>query len=153
VLTHWQRYEAEGLECPQEVFAQLFHEEANNADFSAIVRAVDWGRVRWHLQELSGVALRQVRVERGYQYALDQAREPVAQFGVVDDREEVVAHWREAKSWVLAPVIVADELLGGDAGLELLVGYTRLGNLLGLLGVTSIKGFFSTLRSRMKAVA
>lgn len=51
---HWQRCEAEGLECPQETFAQLFHEDANDADFAAIVRAVDWGRVRWELEEFSG---------------------------------------------------------------------------------------------------
>jgi hypothetical protein len=43
---HWQRCEAEGLGCPQEVFTQLFHEDTHNADFEVIVRAVDWGRVR-----------------------------------------------------------------------------------------------------------
>ena len=66
---HWARCAAEGLECPQEVFTQLFHEDANNPDFAAIVRAVDWGRVRWEMEEMSGIALRQVRVDRGYQYA------------------------------------------------------------------------------------
>jgi hypothetical protein len=51
----------------------------------------------------------------------------------VDERQEVVDHWRDSKSWIVAPVIVAGELLGGGSGFELLVGYTRLGNLLGLL--------------------
>lgn len=41
-VTHWQRCESEGLECPQEVFSQLFHGEANNPDFATIVRAVNW---------------------------------------------------------------------------------------------------------------
>ena len=27
-VVHWQRCEAEGLQCPQEVFAQLFHAKA-----------------------------------------------------------------------------------------------------------------------------
>lgn len=130
---HWQRCEAEGLQCPQEVFTQLFHEEANNADFAAIVRATDWGRVTWELQEFSGIALRHMRVDRGYQHALDEARDRAAQFGIIDDRQDVVDHWRDAKSWIVPPVIVAGELLGGGGGLELLVGYTRLGNLLGLL--------------------
>jgi len=31
------------------------------------------------------------------------------------------------------PVMVSAELLGGGSGYELLVGYTRLGNLLGML--------------------
>jgi len=130
---HWQRCEAERLLCPQEVFIQLFHEEGNNEDFAVIVRAVDWGRVNWELQEFSGIALWQVRVDRGYQYALDEARERATQFGIVDEREEVVSHWKETKSWMVAPVVVSAELLGGGAGYELLVGYTRLGNLLGML--------------------
>jgi|ERR1700722_214046 len=130
---HWQRCAAAGLECPQEVFAQLLHEDAKNPDFAAIVRAVDWGRVSWELEELSGVALRQVRVDRGYQYALDEARERAAHFGIVDERTEVVEHWKDAKSWFSPPVMVAGDVLGSSVGYELLVGYTRLGNLLGML--------------------
>ena len=38
---HWQRRSAEGLECPQEVFTQVFIEEENNPDFAAIVRTED----------------------------------------------------------------------------------------------------------------
>jgi hypothetical protein len=132
-LTHWQRCDSEGLQCPQEVFTQLFHEEANSEDFAVIVRAVDWGRVLWELEELSGIALRHVRVDRGYQHALDEARDRATQFGIIDERQEVVDHWRDAKSWIVPPVIVTDDLLGGGSGFELLVGYTRLGNLLGML--------------------
>jgi hypothetical protein len=138
-VVHWQRCEAEGLQCPQEVFAQLFSEEANNEDFAVIVRAVDWGRVSWELQEMSGVALRHLRVDRGYQYALDEARTQATQFGIVDEREEVVAHWQEAKSWMVAPVLIAGDLLGGSPGFELLVGFTRLGNLLGMLDREEVK--------------
>jgi hypothetical protein len=132
-VVHWQRCESEGLQCPQEVFTQLFHEEATNEDFAVIVRAVDWGRITWELAELSGVALRHVRVDRGYQHALDEARDQATQFGIVDERQEVVDHWKEAKSWIVPPVVVDVALLGGGSGYELLVGYTRLGNLLGLL--------------------
>ena len=130
---HWQRCEAEGLQCPQEVFTQLFHEEANNEDFAVIVRSIDWGKVVWELQEFSGIALRQVRVDRAFQLALDEARDQATQFGIADDRDEVVSHWKEAKSWMVAPVVVSGDILGGGGGLELLVGFTRLGNLLGLL--------------------
>jgi hypothetical protein len=130
---HWRRCEAEGLECPQEVFTQTFSEQPRNQELVAIVRAVDWGRVRWEFTELSGIALRQVRVDRGFQHALDEARERCAQFGIRDDREEVVNHWRDAGSWFAPPVIVAGDVLGTNIGYELLVGVTRLGNLLGLL--------------------
>ena len=50
---HWQRCESEGLQFPQEVFAQLFSEKAHDEDFAVIVRSIDWGRVRWELEEIS----------------------------------------------------------------------------------------------------
>jgi hypothetical protein len=128
---HWTRCEAEGFECPHEVFAQLFHEDANDADFAATVRAVDWGRVRWELEEFSGIAMRHVRVDRGYQYALDEARERVTQSGIHDDRTEVLDRWRDARSWITPTVMVSGDVMGTNIGYELLVGVTRLGNLLG----------------------
>lgn len=138
---HWQRCEAEGLQCPREVFAQLLNEKANDEDFTVIVRSIDWGRVQWELQEMSGVALRHVRVDRGYQLALDDARDHAACYGIVDEREEIVNHWRDAKSWVVPPVVVGAAILGGDSGFELLVGYTRLGNLLGMLDREEVPEF------------
>jgi hypothetical protein len=60
-------------------------------------------------------------------------------YGIVDEREEVVNHWKEAKSWMVPPVVVSAELLGGGEGFELLVGYTRLGNLLGVLDREEVK--------------
>lgn len=130
---HWQRCESDGLECPEEVFAQLFHAEANNAEFAVIVRSVDWGRVSWELEEFSGITLRQVRVDRGYQQALDEARDRATRLGIIDEREEVIAHWRDAHSWFTPRVMVAGDVLGSNVGYQLLVGFTRLGNLLGLL--------------------
>jgi hypothetical protein len=97
------------------------------------LRSIDWGRVRWELQEISGIALRHVRVDREYQHALDEARDQATRFGIVDERQDVVDHWRDAKSWIVPPVAVSCDLLGGGAGLELLIGCTRLGNLLALL--------------------
>jgi hypothetical protein len=102
-----------------------------------VIRTLQRSCGRWtgagEMEEMSGIALRQMRVDRGYQYALDEARERAAQFGIFDDRIEVVEHWREAKSWFAAPVLVAGEVLGSSGGYELLVAYTRLGNLLGML--------------------
>jgi hypothetical protein len=131
----WQRCESEGLRCQQEVFTQLFHEQSNNEDFAVIVRSIDWGRVRRELQEISGIAMRHVWVDRGFQHALDEARNQATSFGIVDERQEVVDHWRDAKSWIVPPVAVSCDLLGGGggAGLELLIGCTQLGNLLALL--------------------
>jgi hypothetical protein len=31
---HWQRCESEGLQCPQEVFTQIFQEQSNNEHFA-----------------------------------------------------------------------------------------------------------------------
>jgi hypothetical protein len=152
-VVHWQCCEAEGLQCPQEVFTQLFHAEDVSvapgdgdewtggpvlSDLKSVM-AVDWGRVSWELAEFSGVALRHMRVDREYQHALDEARDRAVCYGIVDEREDVVAHWKDAKSWVVPPVVVSGDLLGGGAGFELLVGYTRLGNLLGMLDREDVK--------------
>jgi hypothetical protein len=152
-VVHWQRCETEGLQCPQEVFTQLFHAEDANAEAKSpdempsgpnllsldSVRGIDWGRVSWELQEFSGIALRHMRVDREYQHALDEARDHAVCYGIVDERGEVVAHWAEAKSWVVPPVVVSGDPLGGGSGYELLVGYTRLGNLLGMLDREEVK--------------
>jgi hypothetical protein len=142
-VMHWQRCELEGLQCPQEVFTQLFHDSisADEVEGSSgprllsldSVRGIDWGRVQWELQEMSGIALRHVRVDREFQHALDEARNHAVCYGIVDERDEVVSHWKEAKSWLVAPVAVSADLLGGGGDFEFLVGYTRLGNLLGML--------------------
>jgi hypothetical protein len=101
--------------------------------------ALSWGRVLWELTEMSGIALRHVRADREYQHALDEARNYAVSYGIVDDREEVTNHWRDAKSWVVPPVAVSGDLLGGGAGFQLLMGYTRLGNLLGILDREEVK--------------
>ena len=143
-VVHSQRCEAEGLQCPHGVFAQLFHADVVSAEPAErpggpnllsldSLRGVDWGRVTWELTEMSGIALRHMCVDREFQHALDEARDQATQFGIVDEREEVVSHWKEAKSWVVPPVAVSGDLFGGGAGFQLLVGYTRLGNLLGML--------------------
>jgi len=103
------------------------------------VRGIDWGRVTWELTEMSGIALRHARVDRAFQLALDEARDHAVCYGIVDEREDVVSHWKEAKSLLVPPVVVSGDLFGGGAGFELLVGYTRLGNLLGMLDREEVK--------------
>jgi hypothetical protein len=58
-------------------------------------------------------------------------------YSIYDDRKEVTR--RDAKSWVVPPVAASGDLLGGETGYELLVGYTRLGNLLGMLDREEVK--------------
>jgi hypothetical protein len=137
---HWEECAREfGLDCPLEVFTQLFHEHHADADFAELYRAVDWGRVEWREEALSGVQWRQVSVDRGYQHAVDEARWRTLEEGVVDERDAVVAHWDEAGTWILPPVIVTGEVTGSLLRYECLVGFTRLGNLLGLLDRGEVK--------------
>jgi hypothetical protein len=63
------------------------------------LRGVDWDRVRWELHEMSGIAMRHMRVDREFQHALDEARGRPTQLGIADEREDVVPlakHAREA---------------------------------------------------------
>jgi hypothetical protein len=96
------------------------------------VRNIDWSCVRWELQEVSG---RHFAVDREYQHALDEARHQATRFGIVGERQNVVDRWRDTKSWIVPPVAVSCDLLGGESGVELLIGCTRVGNLLALRAV------------------
>jgi hypothetical protein len=50
-----------------------------------------------------------------------------------DNRLEIVEQWRTAGTWLRSPILVAGGVTGTVLGNECLVGFTRLGNLLGLL--------------------
>jgi hypothetical protein len=53
--------------------------------------------------------------------------------GIVDDREEVVSHWREAKSRLVAPVAVSADLLGGGGASSCWWGLRGSGTCWGML--------------------
>ena len=125
--------EALGVHCPPDVFEQVFHEQHDNTVLASIVRFVDWSAVRWEEGELSGVALRQLGVPRAYQHALDEARAATTNTGFFDERAAVMAHWESHRTWIRAPIALSGEILQSSLGYELIVGFTRLGNLLGAL--------------------
>jgi hypothetical protein len=130
---HLSRAQPLGLECPLDVFEQLFHEHHGDEDFASIVRFIDWANVGWEEMTLSGVALRRVAIPRPYQHAVDEARWRTAEEGVQDDRPEIVEHWKTAGTWLRSPILIAGEVLGSSLDNECLVVFTRLGNLVGLL--------------------
>ena len=83
---HWMRCRDElGHDCPLEVFEELFFEHHGDEDFGALYRAVDWSTVAWTETELSGLLLRRVAVDRGYQYAVDEACARTLEEGLSDD--------------------------------------------------------------------
>ena len=130
---HWKVCELFGLKCPFDVFEQLFHDHQRDVDFAIPLVGIDWGRVSWREVSLSGVKLRQVATPRGYQYAVDEARTRTREEGIQDERAEVVASWRDEGTWMRSPLLVEGDVIGSVLEYELLVGFTRLGNLLGLL--------------------
>jgi hypothetical protein len=58
---------------------------------------------------------------------------PTADEGIQDDRPEVVEQWHTAGTWMRSQVLVTGEVTGTSLDAPCLVGFTRLGNLLGLL--------------------
>ncbi len=122
-----------GLQWPIDVFEQLFIDHHDDANFANLVRFIDWESVEWREKQLSGIALRRVGVPRTYQYAVDEARGRTAQNGFHDEREEVMTHWHTAKTWMQSPIVVAGDLFQTALQYELIVGFTRLGNILGAL--------------------
>jgi hypothetical protein len=71
---HFDHAQALGLDCPADVFEQLFHDHHGDEDFLAVVRFINWANVGWEESALSGVALRRVAIPRSYQHAVDEAR-------------------------------------------------------------------------------
>jgi hypothetical protein len=122
-----------GLNCPSEVFEQLFHEHHGDLEIAAVLRFVDWAEVVWEEGALSGVALRHTGVPRAFQLAVDEARQVTALDGFQDDRPEVMRHWAEFHTWTHPPIVLAGDLLQSSLRYELIIGFTRLGNLLGAL--------------------
>ena len=128
---HWQAAERLGLDCPLDVFEQLFHERG--VIIPSAAASIDWLRVRWSEERLSGAELRGVTVDRFFQRAVDEARAVTVEAGLYDDRPEVIAAWRQEHTWIVPPVLLRGEVTGATHRYALLAGNTRLGNLLGLM--------------------
>ena len=92
---HQCRAQALGLDCPEDVFEQLFHDAHQDTELAQLLRFIDWKRVTWEEGELSGVALRRVGVPRAFQHAADEARLHTAEEGFSDERPEVMVHWMQ----------------------------------------------------------
>ena len=114
-------------------FEQSFIDHHDDAAFGELVGRIDWSTIEWSEKRLSGILLRRVGIPRAYQYAVDEARGRTAQNGFQDEREEVMNHWLEAKSWMRSPIVLAGDLFQTALQYELIVGFTRFGNLLGAL--------------------
>ena len=121
------------LQWPLDVFEQLFIDHHDDEEFAEAVRFIDWSTIEWSEKRLSGIALRRVGVPRIYQQAVDEARMRTAEEGFHDEREGVMMHWQSAKTWMQSPIVVAGDLFQTALQYELLVGFTRLGNILGSL--------------------
>jgi hypothetical protein len=130
---HLSRSQTLGIHCPEDVFEQLFFDHHGGDDFAGLVRFVDWASVASEERPLSGVALRRVAVPRPYMHAVDEARWRTLEEGLQDERPEIIEYWHSAGTWLRYPILVAGNVLGTTLDNECLVGFTRLGNLLGLL--------------------
>jgi hypothetical protein len=130
---HRARAAQVGLDCPDDVFEQLFHARRLDPTLMVVVGAIDWRDVRWVELQLSGAVLAQVHVHRTLEAAVDAARNAVATHGVVDERSEVVTAWQRDLTWLRAPVLVDGDVSGNRVSYGLVIGATRLGTLLGLV--------------------
>jgi len=110
---HWQRCESEGLQCPQEVSPNSF--TSNRTTKLCRHRAQHrLGRVRWNYRKSPGWRFA-TSGSPEYQHH-STSKGSATRFGIVDERQDVVVHWRDAKSWIVPPVAVACDLLGGGQG-------------------------------------
>jgi hypothetical protein len=122
-----------GLSCPAVVFTALFHDRHDDADLERLLRGIDFSQITWKQEDRSGVALRQICVERGFQEAVDEAYRDIVENHVIHQREEVVTSWRETGTWIEPPILLSGAVLGTAIRDYLLVGSTRLGCLFAFL--------------------
>jgi hypothetical protein len=130
---HWQVCGAMGLRCPFDVFEQLFHEHYGDPQLQSLLRGVNWRAVCWEEASLPGEAFMQLAIPRAFQLAVEEARAQTAISGFWDFRTDVMRSWREEGTWVRPPILVEGALLHCPAALEALVGWTRIGDLLGMM--------------------
>jgi hypothetical protein len=133
LAAHAARAQALGFNCPPDVFEQFFHDHHDDSEMTRLLRFVDFSEVSWEEGALSGVALRHAGVPRAWQYAVDEARQETIRNGFLDERAEVMQHWNDSHTWIRAPVLLTGDLLQSNLRYQLIVGFTRLGNLLGAL--------------------
>lgn len=130
LATHRQRAAEIGVQCPDEVFAQLFHAPRLDPTHLRVVGAIDWRGVRWGEVLLSGRALAEVHLHRALEAAVDAARRTTTVAGL--GAGDAVA-WAPGNSWSNAPILIDGEVSAERVSYELVVGASRLGTLLGLL--------------------
>src|ERR1700727_1220053 len=78
-----------GLSCPPTVFTALFHGRHDDSDLEWLLRGIDFSQVTWEQEDRSGVALRQVSVDRAFQEAVDEAYRDIVDNDVIHEREDV----------------------------------------------------------------
>jgi hypothetical protein len=84
---HFARAQALGLECPFDVFEQLFHEHHGDHYFAQVVRFIDWAIVEWE-----ETALRRGAAPRRRPPALSTCGGRSALEGIRGDRPEFIEH-------------------------------------------------------------
>jgi hypothetical protein len=130
---HARAAQLAGLSSPPAVFTALFHGRHDDPVLVSLLRGVDFSQVIWEQEDRSGIALRQVCVDRAFQEAVDEAYRDITDNDLIHEREEVVASWRETGTWIEPPILLSGAVLGSAIRDFLLVGSTRLGCLLAFL--------------------
>jgi hypothetical protein len=130
---HARAAQLAGLSCPPAVFTALFHDRHDDPELERLLGGIDFSPVRWEQEDRSGVALRQIRVDRAFQEAVDEAYRDIIDNDLIHEREDVVASWRDTGTWIEPPILLSGAVLGAAVRDYLLVGSTRLGCLLASL--------------------
>jgi hypothetical protein len=112
---------------------RLFHDRHDDPDLEWLLRGIDFSQVIREQEDRSGVALRQISVDRRFQEAVDEAYRDIVENELIHKREDVIASWRATGPWIEPPVMLSGSVLGTAIRDYLLVGSTRLGCLLAFL--------------------
>ncbi|HUP50106.1 MAG TPA: hypothetical protein VNA04_15075 [Thermoanaerobaculia bacterium] len=128
---------------PDDVMTQLIVDRGTNEDFQALYATLNLARIRWEMRSLPASELAAATFFSQFDDSVNRAVQRACtvrdgDWNKVDKRPEIIAQWRQSRTWRVPPVFVEHRALRIKGGLHLMEGHARFGVLLGLLEIGAI---------------
>ena len=123
-------------EVPLSVAVQVYSEHGRKPAFQTQYGSLTISKINWQLLKVPASEL--VAASSQFEGHVQNVSTRAVSIGTsgwncLDPRPDVVAHWREHRTWLVPPILTNPSLLIGHGALWLMEGHTRIGTLKGLL--------------------
>lgn len=126
------------LPMPEPVLEQFCSDHGRNGEFQEQYGTLDLLRMTWSFDRKPAHELITATIYPDFApwvTSVERRVQPshIFEWQSIDVRPEIVAHWRDNRTWMRAPIFIDNRILGGSAGLRIVEGHTRLGILKALV--------------------